>query len=195
MKERMSLATPLKPQIPGGFLLNQLCSTPLRSDYGVRVSPISKDGPIPVPFQFNTPSVDQFYDMSSEMTVFKTATSGYGTSMSSNMSKIAKKRSRSSISGISRTAKRKSTGKISSAGKETSHATTTSVNSTSYDNESVSSSSDGTTTFGNSTSYDNESSSNSSDTTYNVYVDKVKSLQECWEEVMYLRKKLMLDNL
>ena len=47
MKERMSLATPLKPQTPGGFLLNQPCSTPLRSDYGVRVSPISKDGPIP----------------------------------------------------------------------------------------------------------------------------------------------------
>ena len=47
MKERMSLATPLKPQTPGGFLLNQPCSTPLRSDYGVCVSPISKDGPIP----------------------------------------------------------------------------------------------------------------------------------------------------
>ena len=190
IKERISLATPLKSQSPGGFLLNQLCSTPLRSDYGVYVSQILKDGPIPVPFQFDTPSVDQFYDMSSEMTVFKTATSGYGTSMSSNMSKIAKKRSRSSISGISRAAKRKSTGKINNAGKETSHATTTSGNSTSYDNESVSSSSDGTTTSGNSTSYDNKSGSNSSDATYDVYVDKVKSLQECWEEVMYLRKKV-----
>ena len=211
MKERMSLATPLKPQTPGGFLLNQLCSTPLRSDYGVCVSPILKDGPVPVPFQFDTPSVDQLYDTSSEMTVFKTATSGYGTSMSSNTSKIAKKRSRSSISGISRTAKRKSTGKISNAGKETLHdtttsgnstiydnesgsnssdATTTSVNSTSYDNESVGSSSDGTTTSGNSTSYDNEYGGNSSDATYDVYVDKVKSLQECWEEVMYLRKKV-----
>ena len=60
-------------------------------------APISEVNDTGVPFLFGTPSVSMSFDVSSEMSVFKTATSGSGTSMffdvSPHKNKKVKKRS------------------------------------------------------------------------------------------------------
>ena len=185
------------------------------------ISEVNESGvpPLPLSSLFDTPSVRTSFDVSSEMSVFKTATSGSGTSMSSDMNKKVKNRSRvtsgtsmssgmykrakkrssetsdnsSSISSdISKKAKRRSSGKISNAGKNTSHATN--------DN----SSSCNSTKSGNNTSHatnDNSSSGNSTEAgsvslrsfghlLVTVLGSKVPTIKDCLKEIAHLREKV-----
>ena len=119
-KRRMSHSTPMKAQTPGGLLQSQQCLTPLSSklDYGVHVSPILEVNDTGVPFLFSTPSVNTSFDVSSEISVFKTATSGSGTGMSFDVSSHQKVKKRSGVtsgnsgtsmsSGMSKRAKKRS---------------------------------------------------------------------------------------
>ena len=79
------------------------------------ISEVNESGvpPLPLSSLFDTPSVRTSFDVSSEMSVFKTATSGSGTSMSSDMNKKVKNRSRvtsgtSMSSGMYKRAKKRS---------------------------------------------------------------------------------------
>ena len=154
-----------------------------------------------VPFLFGTPSVRMSFDVSSEMSVFKTATSGSSTSMSSNMNNKVKKRSsvtsdssmssgmrkrdkkRSSetsdnssgtimSSDISKKAKRRSSGKISNAGNNTSHATN--------DNSSS----------GNSTEAGGVSLRSFDLLLVMVLGSKVPTIKDCLKEITHLREKV-----